>query len=741
MKGTPPFTRPAAVRSSMTASSGGLRLILRKASRTALYSADWFVIVRTATTVWLILRAPGLRLGFRIFDEPNGFSGVNVHDTGKGPLVVKATGNLGKYNAVITWSETDTLSLRATVSLRPSGSVELGKLPRQICLMDSRLNPLERGLVYTTQTGPTAGQTFVSAQDTYVFYFQNLSAISTYANLTAARLEGSVGVAWPELGFTLPIGEKPLSSRRAVVLSDAFIRINSGVSASESDCACRFIDDLHATYLQLQSPPVEWYDWEAMAARTVRDLSRSKKCLRTIAGVPYLNPYVGCTSKPPESMVQAAVIVPLIEYETWLGKPLPLVKRLDRTLLAFYGQKIGSIIRWLPGVPFNKEEPSEEEDANRVDSWYLFHSLMNFGRLAEMARAGTMDAFLNSLRYAIHTAHHFDYDWPVFFNQKTLEVDKAETDRGAGGEQDTPGLYAHVMIQAWRLTRDPVYLEEAEIAATKLRGLGFGILYQTNNTMFSAIALAWLWKETGNILYKDLSFVSMGSILSHLWMWEAEQPGRPWQTFMGLPPLHDAPYIAAYEEGEIYACTAAYLDAMGPDAPAALASLLVEYGKRLLHRARFYFPSELPADSVSTEPKEGSIEPELAIPVEDLYPSADKSGQVGQEVYGAALALILATRSYHQWDGVPFRLWCNGRLLGPEFENKSEGEGTLRFSLAGVSECEYEIRILPTSRKEARMIFSVRSSPGSTRSPDKQLRYRANGGQEIEINWRPNRRT
>jgi hypothetical protein len=70
-------------------------------------------------------------------------------------------------------------------------------------------------------------------------------------------------------------------------------------------------------------------------------------------------------------------------------------------------------------------------------------------------------------------AHHFKYQWPVFYKMDTLEVIKAETAPGMGGEHDVPGLYTHVMLQAYELTGKKRYLNEAETAAKKLQGLRF----------------------------------------------------------------------------------------------------------------------------------------------------------------------------------------------------------------------------------------------------------------------------
>lgn len=694
IKGTPPFSRELSRRTLLTRSSAGLGEELRCAARRPILRGARHSLLRTAGSVWLVIHAErSLRVGIRLASEANGFSRVTARSITRG-IEVMAAGGSGKHFVKVQFGDECLSSLHLRTTLVPRMDLKWESGAREVCLMDARLEPLDEGLIYTNQTGPTAGLAFVSASETFVFYFQNLTALGPFSRYTGTRLEGCVGVEWPELGLNLPPGNNPLPAGREVVLTDTFLRLNAGPVDSEAAAALRFMDDLYSCYLELPRREPEWFDWQKLAADTLSDLSRSKSCTRKIRGGTYFNAYVGSTDKPPESMVQAAVLVPLLEYEAWLGKPVPLVKRLDETMGTFFDEKLQCPVRWLPGCKFLKAEPGEEEVTGRIDSWYLFHTLMNLGRLAALGRPRERELFLSSLEYAIHTARHFKYEWPVFFDMESLKVYKRETDEGHGGEQDVPGLYAHVMLQAWDLTREPVYLKEAETAAEKLQCLGFGVLYQTNNTMFGAVALAWLWRETGNTLYKDLSFVCMGSILSHLWLWEPEIEGRSWRTFMGLPPLHDAPYIAAYEEAEIFATLAPYLDVMGDDSTGGMTGLLVEYGKTLLDRARFYFPSCLQPDSLSDEPKEGVMDPHLTIPVEDLYSTGAKAGQVGQEVYGAALALILASRSNHRWKGIPLTVWCNAPIRQAEFEKGDGNRGSLSFRIAGSPECRYDLRLL-----------------------------------------------
>ena len=87
---------------------------------------------------------------------------------------------------------------------------------------------------------------------------------------------------------------------------------------------------------------------------------------------------------------------------------------------------------------------------------------------------------------------------------------------------------------------------------------------------------------------------------------------------MGVGPLHEASYLAPYEEIRIVR-RLPYLSANcgGPDPP-AIRYLLAEFMKYLLHRGRFYYPQELPARAIAKKAKEGHIDRKLWIPLEDL---------------------------------------------------------------------------------------------------------------------------
>jgi len=351
-------------------------------------------------------------------------------------------------------------------------------------------------------------------------------------------------------------------------------------------------------------------------------------------------PYVGDREKPPESMVQFTVLLPLLEYEVWTGRELRLTRRLLENFEAFFSPKIRSVVRWLPGEKFG-DTGEEGQSHENMDSWYLYHILFNLSRLATLGNRKARMLFERSLPYAMRVAKRFDYRFPIFFNLETLEIVRAESKPGAGGENDVAGLYALVMLHAAELLNDATYLEEAKKAAHALEDLGFKLGYQTNTTGFAIEAMLRLYLKTHDPHYLDLMNVCLANVFENMWIWECTYGhARHYPTFFGLFPLRDAPYLAPYEELEALAKFHDLLKMGGEHIPPAARMLIAEYGKHALDRVWHYFPANLPVDGLAEKPRNGHLDRTLAIPVEDLQDGWEQSGQVGQEVYGAGGALV-----------------------------------------------------------------------------------------------------
>jgi hypothetical protein len=335
-----------------------------------------------------------------------------------------------------------------------------------------------------------------------------------------------------------------------------------------------------------------------------------------------------------------------------------------------------------------------------MDSWYLYHTYLNLSRLASDGDKVARKLFLDSIDYGIGVAKHFRYHWPVFYNIHNLDVIKSQTKPGMGGEHDVGAQYVHVMMQAYDLTGQQRFLQEAENSAQALEGLGFDLGYQFNNTSFGAGGLLRLWKATGNKLYRDLSYVCLANVVRNFWLWECNYGyAKNYHTFMGLVPLRDSEYLALYEELEALAAFHEYLEVGGEHVPPSIRLLLCEYCKYLIDRAWYYYPRELPKEMVEQKPRSGHINRDLAIPLEDIYEGWETAGKVGQEVYGAGAPFAFITRHCHRIDGVDFQIHCDYPIR--DFQAKRSGggrisnSGSARFQIEGDRRCRSHVRILP----------------------------------------------
>lgn len=638
--------------------------------------------------------------------------------------------------------------LHWTTWLAPSEDVSVPPGPRDLYPVGADHDPLAtRGILHASQSGPHAALAYLTLTKPRagsVLYIQNATSLNDYCDLTHTSPADTVGGTWPELGFALPEAkDRPLPGGREVVISDAYVAFTATVPENERQAAREFLDLYAAIYLSLPLEETEYRDWLGRLDETLRDLGESDEVARTVNGQRYLTAYVGDFDKPPESMVQLAVLLPLTDYTDWSGRRIPLVDQLKAGLPTFWDERIGAMGRWLQGV----EMPSKEEHMGRdiMDSWYMHHTLLNLSRLAADGAEEAERLFRGSIDYAIRVAQHFDYRWPVLFNVDTLEAIKAEKEPGEGGESDVGALYAQVMLQAVRLTGDGRYVEEAERAAEKLDGLGFRLAYQFNNTSFGAGALLRLWRETGKELYRELSEVCLANVLHHVWLWQCNYGhARHYRTFFALPPLTDCDYIAPYEEAEALAAFYEYLAVAADDVRPSVRLMLAEYAKYVIDRCWFYYPAYLPREALAEEQKDGYLNATLAVPVEDLYDGWTKAGAVGQEVYGGAVPFVLVTRVYHPVPAAPFILFCEYPVADadpPEDSRQPPApKGRFSFRLMGDGRRSAKIRLIPLGASPLPTIkLSTDRDPEGTLTsaitPEGHLQYEVPGDRRVQVEW------
>ncbi len=580
------------------------------------------------------------------------FETVDVRPKDDG-IVVEAVTRHGVYRINIFALDAALPLFRYTTSFKAAQPLLIPFWPRDIVPLTEN-GELENtfGNIHVLQEGGRSGQLFFSFTKPAtgsVFYMQNLSAMSDVCEHCAIPATDTVGGSWPEMGFSFPVTtENPLPGGREFTISDAFVGLSDRIPKKAPEITSMYLEYLAAIYVQLPKPALFDHDWTDIAEKAIEGLDQNKGCWTQTGEKSYLNAYVCDYKTPVEIMVQLAVLLPLREYLEWKGETHRIYDELNSGLEAFYDPEIKTVVRWHPNMEGLLDRSEEQKQEMVMDSWYLHHPLLNLSRLALQGDKVAKDLFLNSVDYAIKVAHHFDYDWPVFYKMTTLEVIKAETIPGEGGEKDVPGSYAHVMLQAYKLTNDEKYLREAKKAAKRLFDMAFDIFYQANNTAFTAGVLLELYLETGDQDYLNTSYSCLAGIFRNVQLWESNYGhAKSYQTFFAVYPLNDAPYTAAYEELEVFAALRHYLVlARDTEILPALRILIPEFMKYALSRLAFYYPPLLPEEMLDEEIKTGEISKDLWVPIEDLQDGWTPSGGVGQEVYGAGIPFGLVARQY-----------------------------------------------------------------------------------------------
>jgi len=591
--------------------------------------------------------------------------------------------------------------LRVTVTFTAAVPMLVPFMPRDLYPLDVDDDPLgTQGIVEAGQRGLNAGILYFRIEEPAfgnVLYFQNLTAMNPYYRATGTKPDGAVGGVWPELGWLLPTPPQsgtpptdPIPAGEEITLSDAILVFRHDAPPHERESARQFLQMLGVAYKMLDLPRTEYRDWIARAEQTLTDLDKAPEATIRHYGHRYVHPYTA--AEYPDIMVQMSIVQAIHDWGKWWGTPHPLEAEFKAGVDKFYDGKLKTLRRYLPNV-------GDDKNADAVDSWYLYHPLLNLGDLALDGDDHARQLFLKSVDYGIKAAHHFDYKWPIQYNVTDFEVIIEAAGADGRGQTDVGGVYAWVMLQAFELTDDKRFLDEARAAIDAAMGLRFNVNYQANLTAWGAAACMRLWRITNKQIYLEQSYVYLGSFFHNCEIWESEIGlAKHYSNFLGATCLQDAPYMAIYECFDSFAAFEKYLGDSGPDLEPAARMLIAEYCKYALYRAWFYYPDALPPEAISPKQREtnGHVDRKLSFPLEDLYADGQLAGQVGQEIYGAGAAFIFATRSSHRVDGAPFRLYCDHFVRTRE----RTGDRALTLTLDGGDMCIAGLSLVREKRRK-----------------------------------------
>lgn len=616
-------------------------------------------LVHHNADVWIVLRGDkggGITLRAPLFTA----SASVTRKRQKGLLIAwEADGELGRFTGELTGDKTGLAHFAYRVRFTPAQTVQLPYLPRDLIPFGKGGDPLAtRGTIEAKQRKLNTGLCYLQLERPKLgklLYVQNLTALNPYFLATGTTPESVVGGEWPVLGYLAPT--RPGDPAAAIpagqdtVLYDTHLVFRRKAEEDEAESAWQFLDMLGAIYRSLDKPLTVRRAWIERSRRTLRDLARSPKARKQHYDEVYFHPYT--SAEYPDSMVQLTLASAIRDWGVWEGKAHPLSAEIRRGLGKFYDPRLKTMRRYLPDV-------GSDKNADAVDSWYLYHPLLNLSNLALAGDEEAKDLFLRTIDYGIRAAQHFQYKWPIQYDVTDFTVITPVAPADNLGQTDVGGIYAWVMLQAFELTGEVRFLDEARNALETARGMRFDLNYQANLTAWGAAACIRLWRITNRKTYLALSYVYLASFFHNAQIWESQLGlARHYSNFMAVTCLQDAPYMALYECFDSYAAFERFLDLGGPDLIPSAKMLVSEYCRYALHRAWFYYPDALPKEALATEQRNGEIDRALSFPVEDLYPDGQPAGQVGQEIYGAGAAMVFATRAYHPVPGAPFVIFCD----------------------------------------------------------------------------------
>jgi hypothetical protein len=646
-------------------------------------------------SLWVIVRRPGKGgLALRAAYLPTGKFECRAVAGSKGePLQFEVDSALGRHRITVRVDDADLQRLRVTIVLRPALALCLPFLPRDLYLLSAGDDPLDaKGNVEAAQRGVNSGLVYLRLREPAfgsLLYFQNLTALNPYMRATGTTPDGVVGGLWPELGYLPPVrktdtGEAdPLPAGEDVVLSDAILVFCDEAEDDEQEMARQFLRMLGTAYKALELPAFTYRDWLWRVDRTLEDLEAAPEAIVRHYGHRYVMPYV--QGEVPDVMVQMSVIASLHDFGKWRGEPLPLAAELMAGMDKFYDPEVKTLRRYLPDVGADK-------DPDAVDSWYLYHPMINMARIAIDGDQHMRELLLKSVDYGIRAAHHFEYKWPILYKMQDFAVITKARDDDRFGQTDVNGIYAYLMVQLHELTGEQRYLDEASASIAAAKGLRFDLMYQANLTVWGAVACMRLWRITGDEDYLSQSYVYLAALFHNCEIWESEiGAAEHYRNFLGATCLHDAPYMAMYECFECFAGFEEYLANSGAELEPAARMLISEYCKYGLDRAWFYYPDALPEEIIHKgDHQSGIIDPKLSFPLEDLYGDGQAPGQIGQEIYGCGAAFVFASRSFHEIEGAPFRLFSSHFIRGME----RTGERSVALELIGGETCVASISVI-----------------------------------------------
>lgn len=171
------------------------------------------------------------------------------------------------------------------------------------------------------------------------------------------------------------------------------------------------------------------------------------------------------------------------------------------------------------------------------------------------------------------------------------------------------------------------------------------------------------------------------------------------------------------------------------DLPASISLLLAEFTRYIVQRATFYYPPNLPKEMLAENVKMGQVDPKLWIALEDIHDGWEKSGEVGQEVYGAGVAFGIVPRHYLKVGNEPFLIFVDYPTTRYSKKGKS-------FSFDVRGDSRLTCRMVIVKKDKAKLPSFTVTEKGSGKkvaltgkTVNGNIEYQVRGNKSVNVKW------
>ncbi|MEM0172589.1 MAG: hypothetical protein QXN53_04045 [Thermoproteota archaeon] len=540
-----------------------------------------------------------------------------------------------------------------------------------------------------------------------ILYFQNFSSLNKYYDLTKTDAAYTVDLSYPwisyyptrrvdfdhksfnnilKFGYKIPISEE-IPPDVEVTILDSFLYLVPVKPENNMECCELFLKMFSEIYDEINKPETTYIDWATeIVPKEIENLLDPENWI-TINGKQYLKSYVkDSRASNAELITLLDVLVPLKKYYKKFGKGLDLIEKLENSLQDFFKPGIDGE----EGCILQSLILKESRKPLVLDAWYFVCPILWTSHLAEenpVARKMVLD----SRNIVTVLGRKVSYVFPQFVDILTGEYYDIIGTGKPVYEYDVTGVYAYLMLQYYRLTGDKKFLEEAEKAIEKIAERGFEYTYEMTATPEGAVAALMLYQLTNNEKYLKISYIPLANIVRHSVFFECKYGyGKHFRTFFSTMAMPES-YVAACEEGKVFRYIVEYITKGEKFLPKHVKKLMAEL---LKYKGQYTMPPEYPKEMIAEKTACGESVPSWYIPFEDLMFGWKKSGQVGQEIYGAGYPIEIATGLYNVFN--------NGKvILYTEYPLTfySEEKGKVIFKVSGTEEYSFKARIIYLNEK------------------------------------------